>query len=135
MGFTMKCFLKGLGGALLALIGAFLVTAQYSDYTARAQTSEWLVQVWEIQSLIEQNAVKQKSLLDAGRGIDTETFRAARLDAFEITESSTIILRGGADGQVIVLIPSLSEDRVIWRCMGGPTRAVPGRCRNEAKGR
>jgi Tfp pilus assembly major pilin PilA len=131
----MKCFLKGLGGALFVLIGAALVIPQYSDYTARAQTSAWLAQIREIQSVIEQNAVKQKSLLGAGRGIDTKTFQAVGIELFEITESSMVILRGGAEGQVIVLIPSLSEDRVVWRCIGGSAHAVPSVCRNEAKAR
>jgi hypothetical protein len=131
----MKCFLKGLGGALFVLIGAALVVPQYSDYRARAKTSEWLARSQEIQSMIEENAVKQKSLLGAGRGIDVKTFQLAGLDVFEIMDSSTIILRGGPEGQVIVLIPSLSETRVVWRCIGGPAKAVPAKCRNEAKER
>jgi Tfp pilus assembly major pilin PilA len=127
----MKCFLKGLGGALFVLIGASLLIPQYSDYTARAQTVGWLAQVQAVQSTIEQNAIEQKSLLGAGRGIDTKMFQVAGLELFEITESGMVILRGGAEGQVIVLIPSLSEDRVVWRCIGGSAHAVPTKCRKE----
>jgi hypothetical protein len=118
----------GLIGAFLILICAFLIIPEYSDYRARVETSGWMAEIQAIQSIIEQKALKQKSLIGVGNGIDKKTFQTTNPDVFEITESGMIILRGGRDGQVVVLIPSISEQHIAWRCIGGSARAVPGKC-------
>jgi hypothetical protein len=134
----MKCFVKGLLGAFLFLICAVFIATQYSDYRARSGTLYWLALVQEVRIEIEQKALKQKSLVGVGNEVDKKAFQARNLNAFkasnievfDITESGIIILRGGIDGQVVILIPSLSEQDVIWRCVGGSAKAMPDKCKS-----
>lgn len=125
----MKCFLIGSSGALLMLISVFLGISQYSDYRALSEIDGWLAHVQEIQTEIEQKAVKQNSLTGVGNNLQTKKFPNSNLDVFEVSESGTILLRGGRDGQMIVLIPLFSEKGVVWRCIGGSRAAIPKRCR------
>ena len=127
----MKCFLLGILGALLFLTVAALIIPQYSDYTARAETSKWFGQLWPILADIEKNAIQQSSLMNAGRNVivDKDAFQNLKVNLIEITETGMVILRGGKEGQVIILIPSLDAEQVTWRCIGGPNRAVSPNCR------
>ncbi|WP_081413061.1 hypothetical protein [Chitinilyticum aquatile] len=125
----MKCFFMAIAGASLIVISAIFVNSQYSDYRAKVETDNWLLRVKEIQDTIERKAIKQKSLIDAGREVNKNLLQKLDLDLIEITDSSVIILRGGRDGQVIILIPSLSGDRIVWDCIGGPEKAMPRRCK------
>lgn len=126
----MRYFLLGLAGGSLVLVGFFIVISQYSDYQARAETDGWIVQVRSIQDTVAQTAVKQKTLLGVDKLVDRGAFRGEHVDVFEIMESGVIIARGGREGQVIVLIPSLIGETITWRCIGGPARAMPSKCRN-----
>lgn len=88
--------------------------------------------VVEVKNIITENAVKNKSLLHAGRDIDTQAMLktwGSKLDLLQITDSSTVILRGGREGQMLVLIPSLQQGQVIWQCVGGSQHAMPKPCR------
>ena len=124
----MKCFLAGFFGALLLLIAAVLLSSQYSNYQARAETSEWLAKIKPIQAAIEKNAIQQNSLINAGKDVDKKAFQNAdNLRFFEITETSALILQGGRKWAVI-LIPSLTAGQVTWRCIGGSAQLVPSEC-------
>ena len=125
---SMKLFLLGLIGSLLLIVVAALVVSQYSDYRARAETDGWLAQIKPIQVIIEKNAIQQKSLMNAGKNVNKETLQNLDVNFFEITETSILILRGGREGQIIILIPSLTAEQVTWRCIGGPAQAIPSRC-------
>ena len=127
----MKCLLSGFFGVLLCLVAATMVLPNYVDYRNRIEILEWLAQVKPIQATIEKKAVQQNSLKNAGGDVDKEAFQNANanLSLFEITEAGTLILRGGRVGQVVILIPSLVAEQVTWRCIGGPSHAVPkSRC-------
>lgn len=128
----MKCFFIGMAGALLLLFTAAVLTPLYSDYRARSETNSWLAQVKPVQAIIEESAMRNRTLHDAAIGIDSGTLSIAGTDLFEITSTGTIILRGGSDGQVIILVPALQGGRLIWRCIGGSTTAVPAECQGRA---
>ena len=125
----MKCFLLGMLGTLLILVAAAVIIPQYSDYTARVQTEEWLFLVKPILADIEKNAIQQNSLMNAGRNVNKEALQNANVNLLEITETGVLILSGGRKGQVLILIPSLNAEQVTWRCIGGPAWIAPSGCR------
>jgi hypothetical protein len=126
----MKCFLLGALGAILILIGSAFLWAQYSDYTARAQTSGWLNQVTPLQDSIERFAIENSSLTGVTVKYNAASlFTPMNLDLVEVASNGTIALRGGSDGQFLVLIPSLAGGKVTWRCLGGSAKAMTYQCR------
>jgi hypothetical protein len=119
-------FLTGIISLLLLLVWIYPL---YSDYRAVAETQRWLVEVRPIQITIQENALEAKSLSSAGHGVDGEMLKIPLdLDLLEITETGTIIMRGGRDEQVVILIPSLESEGVTWRCIGGSGRSVMRIC-------
>lgn len=125
----MKCLIMGMAGALLLLLTAAVLTSLYSDYRARSETNSWLVQIKPTQVVIEESAIRNRTLQDAASEIDSGTISIAGIDLFEITSAGTITLRGGSDGQVVV--PTLQNERLIWHCIGGPKKAVPVECQSK----
>lgn len=130
----MKITFGFLMGTTIFFVSFFWAYPNYSDYRAAAETSEWLVQIQSIQDAIEEYVLEKGSVLELGSDFDREVFQfhSMNLDVFEITKHGEIILRGGGDGQVVILIPSLDRTRIIWRCIGGSRRAVPSRCKNDS---
>jgi hypothetical protein len=124
----MKCFLMGMAGAIAAIAGLLFFYPQYSDYKARAETSGWLVQLQTIQDTIAREAIKKGSLRDVGNAVDANALQNSGLTGFMILDGGTIVLSGGSEGQVVVLVPSLRGATVTWHCIGGSTQAVPGKC-------
>ncbi len=123
----MPCFFAGAMGALAILIGAAIIIPQYSDYRAAAETDRWLVQMGPIKLMIEENAMRLKTMAGAGKHIDLPASLLSPPPGatfFEIRDSGEIIMHGGRDGQLVILTPTLSDGRVTWRCLGGPTRDV-----------
>lgn len=125
----MKRFLQGAGGTLLVLILAAMIIPLYADYRARAETNAWLVQVAPAQRALEQSALRQKSLVNIGLGLNRRDFLPAKATVFEIKSNGEIWIGGGRDGQLLVMIPSLVQDKVLWRCLGGPAKAMPDKCK------
>ena len=126
----MACFLKGLLGALLMLALAAAIIPQYSDYRALAETSNLLVQLEPVQRAIEADAVKQKSFAGMAKHLANTAFIPNKLTVFEVTEAGVIIAKGGRDGQMIILSPSLLDGKITWRCLGAPDHDVPARCKS-----
>jgi hypothetical protein len=126
---TAKCFLLGaVAGIILFSAVFFLLYPQYSDYRAKAEVTAWLEMVKNVQDDIGKKIVSASPLGEVNDGFDKTKFQAVGVDLFEITETGVIIIRGGRDGQVIILIPSFSENDVEWRCIGGSAQAVPSKC-------
>jgi hypothetical protein len=126
---TARYFLLGtIVGIMLFFVIFFLVYPQYSDYRARAEVIAWLEIVKDVQNNIEKKVVNPPFFGEVNDEFDKGKFQIAGVDLFEITETGIIILRGGRDGQMIVLIPSFSGKDVKWRCIGGSAQAVPSKC-------
>ena len=123
----MKCLALGSLGAVLTIIAAMFVAAQYSDYTALSQSTSWMLQIRPLQAAIERASVANKALTVAG--VDKNAEGLLRLTFFEVSEAGTIILRGGKEGQTMIFTPTLVDEKVTWRCVGGPVKAVPTQCR------
>jgi type II secretory pathway pseudopilin PulG len=125
----MRCFLKGVLGAVLVLVLAAMAIPQYADYRARAETDMLLGQLHAVQQRIEAVASEQKSFLGVAKGIAKPAFSRIEVTVFEITQSGAIIVKGGRDGQMLVLSPSFDAEKITWHCVGGPTKDMPAKCR------
>lgn len=125
----MKCFLKGALGVFFLLIFFAIAMPQYSDHQAKAEVSNWLAQIRPLQQEIEMAAREKKSLLGVKKEIKIIEPTHPGPSYFQLTDTGMIIMRGGQEEQVILLIPSLSEDKVSWHCIGGPKSAMPEKCK------
>ncbi len=133
----MKCFGLGFAGALLFALLAAMIWPQYSNYTARAQATEWLALVRPIQAQIEANALKQQSLNGAGSQIAPPDFHPQHKPArFEVKPSGEILMLGNE--VMLLLTPSLNsaaslapagQQSLTWRCVGAPLANLPSPCR------
>jgi hypothetical protein len=120
----MSCFGKGFFGALIVLIMTAIILPQYSDYAASAETSVWMYQVAPVQDYVAANAERNRTLVDSGVGAKRPEFSSNAPSLFEVTKEGTIFLQGGHGGQLVVLIPTLADRKVSWRCLGGPRKAT-----------
>lgn len=119
-----RSFFIGFIGVLAAVLACLLLYPMYSDYRAAAQTSRWLAEVEPAQRLVAENARRLNSLVGAGVGVGRPNFSAADPELFEVTPEGTILIKGGLEGQLVVLIPTRTNGQVAWRCLGGPDSAV-----------
>lgn len=127
----MKFFLMGLAGAITAMAGFLFFYSHYSDYRARGETSDWLVQLQTVQDAIAREAIKKGSLVNIGLAVDAGAFHNSSVTGFMILDGGSIVVRGGSEGQVVLLVPSLRGAAVTWRCIGGSVQAVPSRCQRD----
>ncbi|MES2948917.1 MAG: hypothetical protein V4858_10295 [Pseudomonadota bacterium] len=125
----MKCFLKGALGAFAILVLVAAIAPLYSDYRARAQTSEWFHQLEPVQRGIEAIAIKQKSFIGIAKSIEKPVFYPDNVTTFQVTDTGAIIIKGGHNGQMLVLSPSFAVEKITWHCMGGPNKDMPINCR------
>ena len=127
----MKRFWQGFGTAmLLVAIAAFVVYPQYADYRSMSQTSVMLnfLRV-ELQDKVEARAVQLGTLEGVGRGVSMVPSPGNFLRIVHVEPNGLIVAKGGAKGQTLVLLPSISQGKVTWRCVGGADRDVPNHCR------
>lgn len=121
-------FFYGALGALLVLAAAAIIIPQYSDYKAAVESARWVNDVAEAQSLIEQRAIATNSLESAGVDVPLPKIVNGPVHYLEITHDGRIYIKGGAEGQLIVLIPYLEDNKVVWRCIGGSSKSVATTC-------
>jgi len=122
----MKCFATGsLGAILIIVLGEFLST-QYSDYRGVSETEEIILQIKPIKQAIEATAIKQKSFVDIDKNTQIPKLQFhAHIDFIDVTNTGAIIVKGGRDGQILILSPSFIEEKIVWHCTGGPTWDMP----------
>jgi hypothetical protein len=129
----MRSFILGFLGMLTALVLAGYAYSMYGDYRSEAQSSAWFIELLPAMQEIEAQARQQNTLAGTGAHIGKATPRMTRVNFLRVEDQGTIIVRGGSDGQVIVLIPQFDKGNVSWRCIGGPSRAVLPDCRDQGK--
>jgi hypothetical protein len=117
----VKITLSFLLGVLLTLTILFFVWPQYSDYRSRAETDSWLVSLTE--SVKKEELIK--SIVDRDANAEIFADLKPKPDYIQITESSALVIKGGRDGQVVVLIPKGNGE---MSCVAGSTKASPKRC-------
>jgi hypothetical protein len=131
---TLKTLLLGLAGGFFGLFAALIALSQYSDYRAASETTTWLVEVEPTLEAIAAAAKARGTIEGSGTGVALPTFQSPPLEYARVTSDGTVIMRGGREGQLLVLVPSLAEGEVAWRCVGGSRTSVAIRCRNPPRG-
>ncbi|GBU09392.1 hypothetical protein AwWohl_05300 [Gammaproteobacteria bacterium] len=125
----MKSFLYGFSGSILAIVIYLYGSSQYSDYRSRVQTYSWINQLLPIQNLISEKIIaKQLSNDFLKKIVFPASLSQNAITLFQVSSEGVITIKGGYDGQIIILYPVLSDDKVIWACIGGSTRSVPKAC-------
>lgn len=130
----MKCFFYGALGAVVLLTAAAVTFAQYSDYRSRAEFETWIMQLEPTRKTIELNILNLKGTHGSGVGIKKPLFTPNNVVFSDVLESGIIIVKGGLDGQMLALVPSLSGTGVAWQCIGGSDKAVSSKCHGVSDG-
>jgi len=123
-------------GFLLSLFAITFVAAQYSDYTARAFSSELLSLAAAGKLAVSESLVSQDSVELAaaaaefrralpGLGLDPGQF-------INLSNSGTFVLSSVKGDSVMVLKPMIMDTGIPkWRCIGGPAKNVSRSCRGD----
>jgi hypothetical protein len=117
----MKQFLIGLLWALSGVVATLILMPAYTDYRASSETIEWLALLratQEIAAYVKQN----KTIVGASKSIQLPQLRG--VTHAEIRADGSIFVKGGIEGQLIVLLPTVEQDQVVWRCLGGSSKAT-----------
>ena len=120
----MKCIAKGFIGTLIVLVLAVLIVPQYCDYQAAVETASWLNQVATIKDSIEENIIRNKTTIGSGAGVRPPKFSEHPPSYARVTDNGEIFLKGGREGQLVVLIPAIKDSQVEWACIGGSSKAT-----------
>jgi hypothetical protein len=111
------------------LILAALLVPQYSDYGARSRGEETLLSLMPVQERVAANIVSLGTVEGAGHGLGQ--VQGTSLGELTVLEDGIIIALASEDGQIFVLVPTLSANGVAWRCLGGSRKDVPRKCRGK----
>ena len=96
----------------------------YSDYTDRAKTNGMLLSLIPVKN----NISNQMTLGKVPIVINPKDFSVEYSTEFFISPNGVITVQGGDAGQMLVLIPTLEEGEVTWRCIGGPYKMMGREC-------
>lgn len=88
-----------------------------------AETYGWMSQLEPLQNEIEKKLVNKLPVEELEENVKPKP------DVFKITRDGIIILRGGREGQVLVLMPLFSNNEIKWICIGGSKNATPAKCK------
>lgn len=124
----MRNFFLAFAGMFAAILFYLMVIPFYSDYRAAAETDTWIKQLAPIKDKISSRIAKDKTVLGSGASVDRASLSLRDVSVFEITDSGALLIKGGREGQFVMLIPTLIDGQVSWRCVGGPTSAMPEGC-------
>ena len=127
----LKCFLLGMLGAIVVLATVAVLAPLYCDYDARAALSQSLQQLAPYRDAIAEHVAKEGSAERSGVAVSipSEAFRSLNLDYARVFPDGTIAIRHAKHHQVVIWEPSITAERISWRCVGGPRKDVPPDCR------
>lgn len=120
----MKSYIYGFLGCTTALVLYLYLYSQYSDYRDKVEVNELMFRAESVQREVEDHLKK------AGNFDGVARKNRGAQDGLTVFENGIVILNGRR-GQLLVLIPKVGGDRVLWGCYVGPERAKPVNCRSE----
>lgn len=126
MSSSRACFLWGMLGAFGVLIAAAVVVPQYADYRERAANTEMYNEASALRQAVESRILELGTVENSGLNIQTP---AAQSYEAIVSREGIVILQGMQFGHVLVLMPSLNQDKVSWHCIGGPVKDMPLQCK------
>jgi hypothetical protein len=124
----MKPIYQMILGAVTAGLPAMIAIAQYSYYTSRAQTSSMLNTLVSVKIEMHEIMETTGSLRGVGSALKEKIQFERPPDFFEVSPDGVFIVRGGDDGQLVVLLPRVIDNRIKWTCIGGSRDAMPWDC-------
>ena len=124
----MKALLLGFLGGIAGVFLALVAVSQYADYRAESELSGWLVEVEPAQAAIAARALRLGTLEGAGTGIELPPISYRPPKYYRIDANGQIFMRGGDEGQLVVLVPTLANGAVTWQCVGGSKDSVLSWC-------
>lgn len=111
-----------LQGFIVSLLLVLFLLPGYTDHSGRIETDAVLPTLEPTKTKIEAAILQNKSLSGAGTGL------ASDVPGVLITTDGLIVYKGGSKGQLLVLIPSLQDEKVVWACKGGSNPDMPAAC-------
>ncbi len=121
----MRNFVYGVLGAFLGIAIYLVVSPQYSDYRAKAETERWIYELEPLQNRLAESYQKSGKF-DVALTSQTALQLAEKPTVYK---SGTIVMQGGYAGQVLLMTPSVTNGKVQWHCWVGPKSAMPKACR------
>lgn len=125
----MKCLLSGGLGVILGV----LAIARFDpslEYTGRGDTSAMILTLRPVLMTLQATALKQKSLSHLHYDFDQVDLKNAGIHDIHMSAAGEIVVKGGKEGQMLVISPTFEGDKVVWHCGGGPRRDMPNMCRD-----
>jgi hypothetical protein len=131
----MKKFVLGLLVGAVVGAGAMLAWTHMPGAEGEAaKTAAWLDALGPARTAIAAKARASGSLAGAGVGIALPALPGEAPAYQGVGTNGTIVLRGGQDGQVVLLVPMLANGNVSWQCLGGSKASVPDYCAGTSPG-
>ena len=115
----------------MVLAAAAVLVPLYCDYAARVALAESLRQLAPYRDAVAENAPKEGSVEGSGveGAIPSEVFLGLKVDYARVFTDGTIVIRHAKHRQVVIGEPSMTEEKISWRCIGGPPKGVAPECR------
>ena len=120
----MKNFFFGFLGALTVLIAFLLLLPLYSDYRARSEVVQWMLALEALQAAVAQEYARSGKL-DVSRKLEEADSLGIKS---VVTDGNVLIIQGGRENQLLVMLPKVVGNEVRWSCWVGPGKAKPSRC-------
>lgn len=120
-----------LASMLLMAIAAVVIVPLYSDYRQRAQVSALMAVLTELQAEIQAYADKTGTLAGVDQQVFTIRPELQQLTSLlRILPTGQILARTAKQGSMLLLEPQWQGKILSWRCIGGPFKDMPTRCRD-----
>jgi hypothetical protein len=124
----MKPIYQMILGAITAGLSAMIAIPQYCDCASRVHTSNMLSTISSIKHEMRENLETTGSIRGVGSALKEKIQFVRPPEFFEISPEGVFIVRGGDDGQLLVLLPRVIDKQIEWTCIGGSRDAMPWDC-------
>ena len=121
--------------AIIGILAAVALPA-YQDYAIRAKVSELILQGGAYRTQVSEKAYSTATLGSSGFGLTISM--SGKISGGSVTDTGVVTILGNAStvgtAVTIVMVPSISADKVIWACTTGGNvssfKYVPSECRH-----
>jgi hypothetical protein len=109
-------------GVLISVISFFFIFPNYADYRATAETYSWLAMLTSDKSELI------KAINEGNRSAPVFEKLKPTPEHIKFLTSKALVIKGGREGQVVVLFSDFDGDKEEIFCITGPTKAAPQVC-------
>lgn len=112
---------------IIITIPIFIFLPTYQCYTSRHKISELIVAASSNRDEIVERFTTQKTLSNIGSSLEIKT--GGRVKSGVVTPDGVVILASEDPPAVVLLIPSIAESGLKWKCIGFPSKFMPQSCK------